>query len=376
MLTRSSPFTPFRMPLFRPWAPRPLLVAALLLGAPLAAAAQLKPPRVPDAGLPWRAGWNSAEDSATAALTETRQVVISGPLAVTLDDGTREVYGLELETGRPRFVLRPRGSGPGEFQRPLSIIPTPTGFAVWDIATNRLSAYTRQGTLAWDTPLPVGGNLVGMCVTPGPRIHVVLRQRDSSVLTFDTAGRSLGVRSVPWRTLPPKLPGFAYQGALTGDGGSGACAMAPLFGGEWAVIPDAGPIRTHALVTPGKPPAVKTTVISREVTGLNSLRIRERQESKVPAVSAGVAMLGDTAFILAAEVTGYYRRVVDVYHLPTGRYVESRILPFLASGLAVGPQGRHVVSYLRDEQVGIAMLKRVPPPPGRQPSSARRPSRK
>lgn len=352
----------------RPFRRLPLLLAAVgavatvsaVAAAPLSA--QLRPPRSAAAPGGWAVAWDSATDSTLAMLAEVRQVVVSGPVAVTLDEGAREVVGVDIATGRPRFRRQARGEGPGEFRRPALIVPTPTGVAVWDMATARLTAFTRQGTLAWDAPLPVGSDLLGLCVTPGPRIHAVLKRRDSSVVTFDTTGRRLAVRTVGWTSLPPNLPTFAYQGAIAGDGVTPRCALAPLFGREWATIPDQGPIARHPLVTAGPPPAVKTTVVSRTRTGPRSFRIRERQESTAPVVSGGITMLGDTVAIVAAEATGYARRVLDLYHLPTGRYVGSRVVPFVATGVALAPQGRHLMTYILDERVGVALLQHTPPP--------------
>ena len=332
---------------------------------------RIVPPRRLPTDSEWRTAWQALSDSLDDRFVEVRQLIMAGPVAVALDMGTREVNGIDPATGAERFVLTARGLGPGEFSRPRHLVTTPDGFAVWDAAASRLTAFAPNGAPLWNTTLTIGTSFSGLCVTSGRLIHVITNRHDSSVVTFNAAGRLVATRSIRWATLPPKLPSYAYVGTVSGNAAGTHCAFAPRFGGEWAVIPATGPIRIAPLIAPGPPPEVQSREVSREKSLRGPTVIITREESTTPPASAHLAWRGDTVFILAAQPAHSPQKILDAYDSRTGAYLHSRLLPTVALNIALSPSGLMLVATMGDEVSGLYALSTFP-----SPSSARRPSRK
>ena len=332
----------------------------------------ITPPRRLPPDSAWRSAWLALSDSTDDRFVEVRQLIMAGPVAVALDLGTREVHGIDPATGDERFVLAARGVGPGEFSRPRHLVTTPDGFAVWDAASSRLTAFAPNGAPLWNTTLTIGTSFSGLCVTSDRLIHVVTNRPDGSVVTFNAAGRPVATRSIRWRTLPPGLPSYAYDGTVSGNPSGTHCAFAPRFGGEWAVIPATGPIRTAPLVAPGPTPQVQSREVSREKSLRGSTVIVTREQSTTPPTSAHIAWRGDTVFILAAQPARTPQKILDAYDSRTGAYLYSRRLPRVALNVALPPSGLVLAATLGDEMAGLYAVAPVSP----APSPGTRPSRR
>jgi hypothetical protein len=304
----------------------------------------------------WRKVWSIAEDESTDRFIEPRSVVATGDLAVVLDDGTREVHALDARTGATRFVLKPTGQGPGEFRRPAKLAATPTGFAVLDHANARLTAYDRRGKMEWDAILSDVFSIGGLCIGPGPRIVATMDRRDSSIVEFDTTGRRRAMRSIPWQELVRGGVDFTYAHSASSASPSGACVVAPLFGAEWAAIPESGPSRTYRVLDPGPQPVVVVTERVLERT-LSKVIVQGNHQSDTPQASRGALVLGDTAIVYAAISKEFPLRMLDYYRLSTGEYLYSRKLPFVANGVTVGRDGTYYLTSIGPTRNVIIALR-------------------
>jgi hypothetical protein len=302
---------------------------------------------------------------------EPRQVVASGDVVVVLDAGTRDVRGFDARTGATRFVLAPRGEGPGEFKRPSLLVGTPDGFAVLDQATARLTAYDRRARMQWTMVLNDVFITDGICVrrgtanspSSGTRVVTVLKRRDSSLVEYDTTGRRLAVRSFPWKVMQKGAVGFAYTTFNSAAADNGDCVSAPLFGAEWGVIAARGIPRVFAMREPGAQAVIKTSdrVLDRSWGTVTTL---QNQQSETEQALRGAAVNGDTAILYAAHTKLAPLRILDYYRASTGEYLFSRKLPFILIGFTVGRDGTVYGTRISDrEQLVIAMQPAEAPKP-------------
>lgn len=310
----------------------------------------------------WRRVWFVGADSTSDTFVEPRQVSVTGDVVVVLDEGTREVHGLDTRTGATRFVLKPRGQGPGEFKRPAMLAATPVGFAVLDHANARLTAYDRQARRQWDAVLGDIFSIDGLCVRAGPRVVAKLKRRDSSIVEYDSTGRRTAMRSFPWKAVPPNPVGFAFAAFTSDASATGACVIAPIFGAEWGVAPASGPLRTFALKEPGEPAVITVTERILDRTW-NRVTIEGNQQSDTKQASRGAMIRGDTAIVYAAHTKQAPLTLLDYYDARSGAYLYSRKLPFVFNALTVGPDGTFYGTLIRTAQQAVVAMRTERPRP-------------
>jgi hypothetical protein len=304
----------------------------------------------------WRRVWLVGADSTSDRFVEPRQISATGDVVVVLDEGTREVHGLDARTGATRFLLKPRGQGPGEFKRPAMLAATPDGFVVLDHANARLTAYDRSARRQWDAVLDNIFIIDGLCVRTGPRVVAKLKRRDSAIVEYDTTGRRTAVRSFPWKQVPPNDVGFAYSAFTSDASPTGTCVTAPIFGGEWGVAPPSGPLRTFALKEPGAPAVITVTQRILDRTW-NRVTVEGTQQSETKHASRGAMTRGDTAIVYAAHTKQYPLTLLDYYDARTGAYLHSRKLPFTFNAITVGPDGTFYGTRISNTQQAIVALR-------------------
>ena len=303
----------------------------------------------------WKRLWVVGSDSTSDTWVEPRQLVLNGDMVVVLDDGTREVRGLDTRTGATRMLLLPRGQGPGEFKRPSLLANTPSGFAILDQANGRITAFDRVGKLEWDAVFTDAINVRGLCISDGPRVMTYHNRRDSALVEYDSTGRRTAVRSIPWATSDTAAEGFAYTSYISDVGASGSCVLAPLFGARWGVIAPTGPVRMFALKEPG---ASATTLTTTRILDRSNGKITfvQPETSESPQSSRGALIHGDTAIVYAAHTKQYRLQILDYYSLRTGAYLYSRRLPGVLNALTIGDDGTfYATAITNSAQVVVAM---------------------
>jgi outer membrane protein assembly factor BamB len=304
----------------------------------------------------WRRLWAIGVESTSETFVEPRQIVVSNGLVLVLDMGTREVHALDARTGATRFVLKATGEGPGEFRRPAMITATPNGFAIIDHATARLTTYDARGRFRWSTTLTDVFSINGVCIRDGHRIVATLTRRDSSVVEFDSTGRRVAVRSIPWRELVRDAVGFAYFHSTSAASAAGTCVSAPLFGAEWAVIPPTGAPRVFRVVEPGPQPVVVVTKRVLEQT-LTKRTVQNNQQSDTPQASRAAMIVGDTVILNASATRTFPNQWLDYFRASTGEYRYSRKLPVIANAIAAGTDGTLYLTHIGEKSSTVVALR-------------------
>ncbi len=360
-------------------AVRPLLAAwhlcALTASTPLSAQVT----RTFAADSLWRRLWVVGIDSTADTFIEPRHVVAGRDLVTVLDVGTRELRGFDPKTGAARFVITSRGTGPGEFKRPALIATTPSGVVVLDHATSRLTAFTSSGKLAWDAQVQNVFAISGLCIPDGRRVLLKLQRRDSSIVEIDTSGRRLRTLHVAWPIRLRDEAGFVHESRVAGPSIDGTCLIAPIFGKHWASV-STGAANTpsvHAYREPGADPIMKQSerVLERS---FSKIVVEQLETTDASPIASAIMVRRDTAIVYAAVTRTFSQRTLDYYHLPSGRYLYSRKLPFIVNALTIGDDGIFYGTLVGEkEQALIAMrperLPTVAPAKGAAtPAPARR----
>jgi len=342
------------------WMLAPLMLPSLRLraqSAPATAPSSLAstPIRTMAADSSWQRVWVVGTDTTKETFIEPRQLVVSGDLVLVLDAGTREIRSFDARTGAQRFIQPARGIGPGEYKRPALLAATPTGYAVLDQATSRLSAFGLDRRLQWDAVVPDVFQLQGLCIDAKQSAWLSYRRRDSSIVVVDSAGVRRAVYRIPWRIARPTTVDFAHEAFTSATSRDGRCAIAPLFGSEWATVNTAtGRLQTYAYREAGAEPVMKTTqrILDRS---LSEVVVQNTNTTDAPPISHGVMQRGDTVIVYAWMTSKQPRRTLDYFHGRTGRYLHSRVLPTHFDALTIGPDGTFYGTRIGEPSVLIAI---------------------
>lgn len=314
----------------------------------------------------WRRLWVVGIDSTADTFVEPRHVVAGRDLVTVLDVGTRELRAFDPRTGAARFVITSRGTGPGEFKRPALIATTPSGVAVLDHATSRLTAFTISGKLAWDAPVQNVFEISGLCIPDGRRVLLKLKRRDSSIVEIDTSGRRLRTLHVAWPIRLRDEAGFVHESRTAGPSSEGGCVVAPIFGKHWASLAAATPStpRVHAYREPGADPVMKTSerVLDRS---FSKIVVEQLETTDADPIAHAITVRRDTAIVYAWKTRAFPQRTLDYYHLPSGRYLYSRKLPFIVNALTIGDDGTFYGTVLGEKEQALIAMR-----PERLPTAA------
>lgn len=314
----------------------------------------------------WRRLWVVGIDSTADTFIEPRHVAAGRDLVTVLDVGTRELRSFDPKTGAARFVITSRGTGPGEFKRPALIAATPSGVAVLDHATSRLTAFTSTGKLAWDAQVQNVFAISGMCIPDDRRVLLKLQRRDSSIVEIDTSGRRIRTLHVSWPVRLRDEAGFVHESRVAGPSMDGSCLVAPIFGKHWASVSTAtaSTPRVHAYREPGADPIMKQSerVLDRS---FSKIVVEQLETTDASPIASAIMVRRDTAIVYAAVTRTFSQRTLDYYHLPSGRYLYSRKLPFIVNALTIGDDGTFYGTLIGEKEQALIAMR-----PERLPTAA------
>lgn len=264
------------------------------------------------------------------------------------DAGGHRVAALRVSDGSLAWTFGRKGSGPGEFLAFLAIELSPSGeIVVADPQNARLTVLGRDGTYRRAIQIRNVSHIESFCPLPDGGFLVSTGSSEPEPLLLISAAGEVKARyPVPWPSLRGE-PGIRRQMYAAAAGGNG-CVLALKMGMGFGVRTPEGTTRVAPYVESLELPPVRVT----EGTGPSGGRVRSEKIGfrQTGPLAAGVQ--GDTLVLPFGGRTADASRLVDLYHLPDGRYLFSYRLPRRV--IALSRRGR--LHYLLTQQEGYPVL--------------------
>lgn len=282
----------------------------------------------------WDTGWvvGGPRDS---TLLNPFLLAASDSLVFVYDGAARRVVALSAADGSVAWRYGRSGSGPDEFRgvRDLKVIRE-LGVAVLDARNNRITVLNARGGVRTRVPLDRVGHAEQMAPLAGGEFVLLTMAPDSPFVMVDTAGMVLRHAMLPWPGYA-RLDPLARQGFIAGDGAQN-WVFGFSMGDGWVRYDGTSP--RSSLVR-----YIEHTEFPRvehqEDGGQFSSRIAAYE-----ACSACSASIRNSTFYVHFGGHEEPRRIVDLYDLGTGRYVESERLPVEATVVEGAGDRRYVLA--------------------------------
>lgn len=286
--------------------------------------------------------------------------ILEIPLHITADeelvyvsDASRAgLAALRVADGTTAWTAGGKGSGPGEFLRPVAVELLADGrLAVLDTDNGRLGFLDRSGRWLGHANLDEA-QAAGICGLGDGSIVLSLTTTGESVVRIDTAGHVLGRANLPWEFLAEESS-LLHQGMLRSLPGREGCVLALFFGPGFAMFDGTSWSRTTDYIEQVLPPEV------RQREGRNGdLNIRTQSISGSTISSRALAVGDDRIWVQFDGETQHRGHIIDAYDL-TGRYLESLRMTARVNGLALSGSVLLVLSQV-DGIPLLTALRRKP----------------
>ena len=139
--------------------------------------------------------------------------------------------------------------------------------------------------------------------------------------------------------------------------------FARTHGPGFVVRTPSGKLTPHQYIEAVREPEIEVKRATVERVGTDRI-VQETQTFKGTAAAMRAMVVQDTLIVLFSGATNYKYRLLDYYHLPSGRYIHSRKLRAPAVSVATGPNGWFYVAEILDDFSGFfAQRPSMTPPP-------------
>ena len=271
---------------------------------------------------------------------------------VYVTDASRAgVAALRIADGTTAWTSGGKGSGPGEFLRPIAIEILPDGrLAVLDTDNARLGFLDRHGKWLGHAALEEA-QAAGICGLADGSIVLSLTTTGQSIARIDTTGHVLGRADLPWKFLTEESS-LLHQGMLRHTPGRDGCVLALFFGPGFAVFDGASWKTTTDYIEQVLRPEV------RQREGRNGdTNIRTQSISGSTISSRALAVGGGRIWLQFDGETQHRGHIIDVYDM-SGRYLESLRMAARVNGLALSDDTLLVLSQVDGIPLLTALRRR------------------
>ena len=272
--------------------------------------------------------------------------LIPAPGLLTYNDGalfvversTPRVVALDAESGTFLWKAGRMGAGPEEFAGIAAAYPDRDGgLAVVDIRNRRISRLSPRGEFV----SRIGTGNLGQQPTQVCRLGenrlIVADVFRSRLIESDSSGAPIGSHQLLWADLE-STDWQSRQVTIRGNGEATRCLVALSTGRGFALLsPDSGPI-------------VVPYIESFEPYQIGS-RADEGEMTHWATYQA--AILNDTVSILFSGQTPEKDRLIDRYDAPSGRYLETLLLPHETSRFTAGDRMLYVLDTSKTQIVAL-----------------------
>jgi len=318
----------------------------------------------------WVALWRTRGSATDDLFGVPRHLLAAPDGVIILDEGTLQLSAF-TQRGDRRWTVGRKGSGPGEFSRPIDLTFLPNGdIAVLDPGNGRVSVFSNIGAYRRSITIPNAATALSLCATRDGALHFINGDARSFITSHSATGSVQRTLPFPW-PVQPGAPALVHAAAFARGGVAADCAFATTFAFGMGRVRSSGAIQTSPFVE-----SLALPTIRREVMSDHGVR---QTVSSGDNASLASFRSGDTLLVSFAGRGANKFAILDLYD-GAGRYLVSWPLPN-ASWVSyregwlwsiVNPQeSPTLMAFVPAADTG-ALFKRWPRPPKVAPSVKRR----
>jgi hypothetical protein len=251
-------------------------------------------------------------------------IVVTPSSVVVSDLGTSGIVSFDRYRLNQQWRIGKDGDGPGEYRRPFLLPDTDSSVVVLDVAHRRLQVVSSAGSLREARALASFGGVSGVCrhddrlswwlkMIPSGRIELngvgLLRDGDDSLALL----RPLDLGA------PTHRSGIGATAALVRSE-DGRCVVAPTHFSWIGVLGEDGVLEKLPLVESVPAPAV-------EIVELGARSRRITPSAGTVAITRGLAVSEERAFVIAMGRSFASGRLIDIYRRRPWAYEGSLVFP-------------------------------------------------
>lgn len=308
-----------------------LLPLLLPLGCAPAADAEVRPDRMVQE-LAWDTIFLIESEPDDSLLFRIDRLAADGGGFSVLDGVGSRIARFDWAGGLQWYAGR-KGGGPGELEQPRDLRTDESG-ATWvlDVVSRRITGYDASGSMFQEVPLhELPPFLDEFALSPGAQtfLSVIPENGALQVVEFDRLGNvTSSSRVVLSRKGQP--PSMALQGKIGSTAGEKQWSYA--FSSGDGLFRFSGTTELGARVL--YPDAIPFPEIAEEITQTGATTSRSTRVVSRTYGAVATTIWENRAFVLLMDEDRSYR-MLDIYELSTGTYLESLRLPHGASAVAI-----------------------------------------
>lgn len=274
----------------------------------------------------------SADD--TLLLLPLRMAATPTGVAV-YDMATEQVSYFGLD-GIRRWVFGRQGSGPDEFRRARDLKADGAGrLFVLDPQNLRVTVLDSLGTVVRRVPLRSVGHAERLVILKDGRMIFLTLNPIHPLVVTDSTGEVLDRLAMPWAGYA-RLNSLQSQGMLGFQPGSDAWVFGFSYGNGWFAFRGTDPGLTGRFIEHTPFPGMLTRTEGDA---------RQERLSTPTLAAVGLSVLDSLVYVHFAGRTRMANRAIDLYRLETGDYVGSYRLPRAAVSVAVAPDRIYIQAH-------------------------------
>ena len=285
--------------------------------------------------------WRRPVDSNDTLFAIPSKILLLSNDVVVLDPAAARVVALSRASGEKSWVFGASGGGPGEMRTPSDIIEGSGGhILVFDPGNGKVIELSGDGRFLNERKISSGANLRSVCSLGGGALMGY--QLDLTSPLTVVAPSYLNARAVtfPWKVaLPTQKVGAVSLGlgefvretqSVLAPAGPGKCFLARQTASGVALVDSTHVLWTNDMIA-GPP--------------LDSLR-------STTSTAIAVAVVGDTAMVAYHGIGSRRGRLIDLYSVKSGTYLESWETPTRMSWISAN---RDEIAVLRSTAAGASL---------------------
>jgi len=251
--------------------------------------------------------------------------------------------------GRRLWTQGKAGGGPGEYRNVRDFKLGPDGnLWILDPGAARVTRVDTLGRYLDSRPMRTVSHSEALVPLRDGRVALFPPRAEHDIALLDGAGEPAGFDSIPWDSYR-RIEYISRAHHTAVDPVSGRWVFGFAYGNGWFGFDSTGGSERRFYVEPTRFPAVVQKVT-------DGGRTIETRLSRTDPSAVGLALQGDTLFVLFGGQGRELGRNLDLYDLASGNYLGSYLLPIKSDEIAVA--GNRIFVLTTESAPRVAVFER------------------